>query len=413
MFHLIYLRFVFPLPNEPGPKRPLEIGERYSRQGNKVTVITSNCNFMTGAEIIPGGGLFAKQEENSLRYIRVKAVRNYRESMKRRLSNYALFTLLSLGAGIKAYDARYEKDTIIFVDISPPFAALGGYLLAKLRSNSHLVLEITDLPESVFELGMFSQPFWKKITDWFFKKFYQGADHIITLTPGAQKHLEDLGISGQKITTVTNWIDASREVRVSAETGEEIRSRQGWQDKFVLMYAGGHGKAYDLMTLIKAGELLKDNQKLKIVFMGTGEHKGEYQEYCRARQLAVCEFINPVPRNLLAVYLASADACINLFYPGDFWNKVIGHKIFDYFEAARPVIFVGDGDTAEIIRNAQGGIVVPPGNPLALSRAITAMMENRAETSEMGQRGYNYLRSQYDKEKILGRLDRVFQNFSR
>ena len=53
-FHLIYVRFAFPVLHEPGPKRPIEIIERYHLKGHRITVITSGGNYMTG-NIPPSG----------------------------------------------------------------------------------------------------------------------------------------------------------------------------------------------------------------------------------------------------------------------------------------------------------------------------------------------------------------------
>jgi len=405
--HLVYIRFAFPFPNEPGPKRPLEIVERYQSQGHRVTVITSSCNFMTGNINGNAGGKSIRRTENGIEYIRVAAVSKYRSSMVRRLMNYALFTVLAFLSGMKVCPRNCGK-TIILVDISPPFAALGGYILSRFRTKARLVLEVTDLPESVFELGMFNSPFFRWLTDRVFRHIYRVSDHIVTLTPGAERHIAGLGVARKKITTITNWVDSSEINIIEEQTIKEIRERHGWQDDFVVMYAGGHGKAYDLMTLIRAAESLKNMTGLKFVFMGEGERKKEYIQYCIERNLKSCDFIPPVPRNMLKAYLASADVCVNLFYKGDFWNKVIGHKIFDYFEAGCPIIFAGDGDTADIILRSKGGKVVQPENPEALSEAIVEMMNNMNETQQMGQRGRNYIKREFDKERLLSRLDPVF-----
>lgn len=406
--HLVYVRFAFPLPEEPGPKRPLEIVNRYQRMGHRITVITSSSNWMTGRIESKKKTLFSCHTENGMEFIRVAAIPKYRSSMFRRLLNYAVFTLLAFWAGTRILSKK-EENAIIFVDISPPFAVLGGYFLSRLRKKARLILEITDLPETVFELGMFDNIILKTVTGRVFRHIYKVSDQIIALTPGARRHIADLGISQDKITIVTNWLSDKENV-IANNVREKIRAKHGWQNHFVVMYAGGHGKAYDLMTLIKAAEILKDAPKLTIVFMGEGERKREYIQYCEDRDLTLCRFIAPVPRNMLGAYLASADVCVNLFYKGEFWNKVIGHKIIDYFEAGRPIIFAGDGDTADIIRQANGGNVVPPENPEELSRAILEMMENRDKIRQMGLRGRDYLKREYHKEKLLKRLDAVFLN---
>jgi hypothetical protein len=183
--------------------RPLKIVERYRAKGDQITVVTSNCNYMIGEKIRHEGGWLTEKVENGVRYIRVAAISGYRDSMRRRLLNYSQFALLSLIVGWRASQRENGKTTIM-VDISPLFVALAGYFLSHLQARSNLVLEITDLPESDFELEMFNKPFLRRLTDRVFRHIYRRADHIVTLTPGTKKHIEELGISGAKITTVAN-----------------------------------------------------------------------------------------------------------------------------------------------------------------------------------------------------------------
>lgn len=359
---------------------------------------------MTGEPNQKRGYLIEKRAERGIFFYRTRALKHYRRTLCRRLMNYALFTILAFCAGMRIKSNSDEKN-VIFVDISPPFAALGGYLLSRFKKNSKLVLEITDLPESVFKVGLFNRPFLRNITDQVFRHIYRNADHIVTLTPGAKRHIRDLGIDEEKIITVMNWANPETLQPVPLDEIKKIRSKHGWEDKFVILYAGGHGRAYDLMTLIRAAEKLRNRDDLRIIFMGEGERKKYYIEYCKKRKLDICEFLSPVARNDLRAYLASADVCVNLFYRDEFWGKVVGHKIFDYFEAGRPIIFAGHGDTAHIILKARGGKVVPPEDPDALTRAIVELMENREETNRMGERGRDYLMREFEREKMLKILD--------
>jgi glycosyltransferase involved in cell wall biosynthesis len=407
--NLLYVRFAFPMPDEPGPKRPLEIAEYMAALGYNISTITSAGNFMTGNSSSPRSWrLFHHARRGKVSYIYTYALPEYRKSMTRRLLNYAVFTVLAILGGLSA-KRIVNSETIVFVDISPPFAALGGYLLHRFMKRSRLVLEITDLPESAFAIGMFTTVWMKKVIIGVFRHIYRRSDMIVALTPGARRHIISQGIDPGRVKVVTNWISDSAVEDDRASGRSRVREKHNLGDKFVVMYTGGLGQAYDIMTWLRAAEKLRKYPHILCVLVGSGEKKQEYADFCRKRSLDNVLFIDPVPRRELGDYLAAADACINLFYPGDFWGMVIGHKIIDYLEAGRPVLFSGVGDTADIIEDAGAGIVVSPGDAEGLAKAMVQLAANPEKAREMGQNGARYLQGRYSKQSRLDRLRYIFE----
>lgn len=358
---------------------------------------------MTG-EIVKEKNVFTTLNEGVIiNLIGVPSVSRYRKTMTRRLFNYFLFTCFSFFDGYKLIN-RNERNVKILLNISPPFAVLSGYILSRFRKKASLILEVTDLPESVFELGMFNNKIIQRLTGKFYDHVYRKCDFIMPLTYGAARSIENRGIIKEKIVPIPNWINEDVGM---PNNFKEIREKNGWDDYFIVMYAGGHGKAYDLMTLIRAAELLEKEQDIKIVMLGDGERKKEYMRYCKERNIKSCEFYPPVSRNELRDNLAAADVCVNLFYQGDFWKNVVGHKIIDYLEVARPVIFCGIGETADIIKRSGGGIVVEPENAYELSRAIIELSKDKKACRIMGERGREFLKREFAREDLLQKLDRV------
>lgn len=358
---------------------------------------------MTGDIVKSNHSRITLDDDATVDLIGVPSVSRYRNNMTRRLFNYFLFTFFSFIAGFRLI-GRNDNDARILLNISPPFAVLSGYFLSRVRRKASLILEVTDLPESVFELDMFNHRLIRSMTKRFYDRAYRDSDFIIPLTYGVAREIEDKGISREKIIPIPNWINDDEGV---PDNAEEIRKKYGWNDDFIVMYTGGHGKAYDLMTLIKAAGLLEGQRGIRVVFFGDGEKKPEYMRYCEDRRIGMCEFHPPVPRDDLKEHLAAADVCVNLFYRGDFWKNVVGHKIIDYLEAGRAVIFCGVGETADIISRSDSGIVVEPENARMLSSAISRLIQDRQECRRMGERGRELLVWEYAREKMLRKLDGV------
>jgi hypothetical protein len=404
--HLLYLRYAFPLEHEPGPKRHLDIVRFMVIKGHPVSVISAATNFMTGDSGNPfRGRLFQAENIGGFQLIRVRTIKDYRSSVLRRISSYFGFSLLSCLRGFQFMFNMNRGPITILVDVSPVSAVVAAYLLSRFK-DVRLVLEVTDLPETIFALGLFNNSFARGGIAAFFRYVYDHSNAIIALTPGAKRHIEQQGVDSRKVYLIPNWFSDQKET-IHLNQICLLREEKGWKGKFVILYAGGHGLAYDLMTMIKAAKYLSNKKDIVFVFVGNGERKAEYVDYCTTHGLNNCQFLPPVSREEINKYIASADVCTNLFYQGSFWTRVVGHKIFDYFANAKPIIFAGEGDTADIIQNAGGGIVVEPGNIASFAEAVLSLYSDQKRATQMGLSGQCYLKEHYNKKQLLSDLEQI------
>lgn len=63
--------------------------------------------------------------------------------------------------------------------------------------------------------------------------------------------------------------------------------------------------------------------------------------------------------------------------------------------SAKPVIYVGEGEGARVMRESGGGIVIPPEDPERLAKTILELIANPEQCQAMGQRGRNYVIKHY------------------
>jgi len=62
-------------------------------------------------------------------------------------------------------------------------------------------------------------------------------------------------------------------------------------------------------------------------------------------------------------------------------------KISARMAAGKPVVFSGSGEGAKMVRQAKGGIVVPPQHPKALASPMRDFVTDRYGAEEMGRNG--------------------------
>lgn len=400
---MLYIRYAFPMASEPGPKRPLDLIHYLQARGCDITVVTCGANFMTGQRADSSSLLHATQYQG-IPVVSTLSLPSHRKSAARRILNYLLFASAAFWAALRWKPKHTGK--VVMADISPLFSTLPAYLLSLLRRDTKFVLEITDIPETIFAVRAVKNRFTERLVMHYVRRIYRQCSILIPLTKGAKKHLEHQGVPPEKLVLVSNWAGES-ENSFSAREIEEIRHEFGWQNRFVLLYAGGMGYAYDITTILKSAKLLQDLPNVLFAFVGEGERRKSYEEFCRANELTNCLFLPWQPRARLPLLIQAANVGLNAFYQDPFWNIFVGHKVFDYFENGCPILFSGSGETAELISDAGGGVSVPAESPEQLAQAVRTLAAEPERTKSMGMSAREFVRSHFKKDMILCRFTGV------
>ena len=104
------------------------------------------------------------------------------------------------------------------------------------------------------------------------KLLYGRARRVIAVTHGIQTRLVKGGLEPSKIELIPNG--ANTDLFMFSEAGRRsIRDKLRLTDKFVAMYAGIHGIAQGLETLLQAADLLRERNDITFVFIGEGPRK--------------------------------------------------------------------------------------------------------------------------------------------
>ena len=51
-------------------------------------------------------------------------------------------------------------------------------------------------------------------------------------------------------------------------------------------------------------------------------------------------------------------------------------SVLEAFASGLPVVSTGTGDIANMVRDGDTGLIVPPGDPCAMAKAVTSLLEN-------------------------------------
>ena len=107
--------------------------------------------------------------------------------------------------------------------------------------------------------------------------------------------------------------------------------------------------------------------------MGSGAREAELVQQAKAMNLRNAIFAGEHKVREIPHWLARADVCISSLLPEPYLEKILSVKIFEYLACGKPVVGAHSGESARVLMESGGGLVVPPSDAQAMAGAIRAL----------------------------------------
>ena len=399
---ILFLTYHFPLPGEPGAARPWVTASLLTELGHEVTVITAGTHYMTGEDTrYLGSGLWSREQVGDVRVVKTFAVLHHRRSLARRLANNLCYAALALPAGLAA-----GRSDVVLTATDPPFILPVGYMLARAH-RARLVLDERDLyPDTAIALGYVRRRWIIRSMERWQAFFRKRSARIIAATPGICRLLVGKGVLAERISVFPNV----PEILCPCNAPGWLAPRVG--SEFRVVYVGKFGRANEFFTILEAAQKLMLRAPLvRFLLVGEGERRRECMAFCLERKITNVKFLPPQPRASVPELIRSSHVGIQAFDPNPFWECALSTKIFDYLLNRRPVVFAGIGDTADLIRQSGGGIVVPPREAEAFADAIMTLYEDPDLCRKMGAEGDAFVRARFSRAEMTRRLSTALEEW--
>jgi glycosyltransferase involved in cell wall biosynthesis len=355
-----------------------------------VTIVASELSYLSGQRMTFGGELASEQNIAGIRVLRTYTYAALHRSFVWRVVSFLSFMLCSFLASMRV------KDIDLVMGTSPPiFQAVSAWLVALLRMKPFL-LEIRDLwPEFAVDMGVLKNSVLIGLSRWLEKFLYKTADHLLVNSPAYETYVIGKGIRPEKISLVSNGVDPGK--FNPEEKCEGVRQGLGLKGKFVVTYAGALGLANDIPTLLKAAERLGQEKDIHFLLVGDGKERRNLESWAKAHGLMNVTFTGPRPKSEMPQILGASDACVAILQNIPMFRMTYPNKVFDYMAAARPTILAIDGVIREVVEKAQAGIFVPPGDDVALAKAVESLACDPSKAQAMGLAGREYVARHFNR----------------
>ena len=388
-------------PGASGGSRFNELARLWSDAGHDVTVVAGTVDYATGQ--VPEryhGRWTTVEQDGPVRVIRCWVPPTYAKGYAGRAGVFAGFTASAATAVLQA-----PRPDVIVATSPPLLAVLPGMFAARRGGGVPWVFEMRDLwPESAITTGVLAAG--SRIAQTLYaieRQAAKDADLINVLTPAFRDDLLRRGLAtADKILFVPNGADVSRFSPGPADPA--VRASFGWGDRFVVMYAGAHGRANALDQLVGAAERLRDRPDILIASVGDGPERARLADLVRQKDLKNLVFHGARPKDDMPAIVRACDVGAAVLQDNPTFRTVYPNKVFDYMACARPTLLGIDGVARQlVVDEAHAGVFVPPEDPAALAAAIRALADDPTRRAAMGASGHAWVHANATREALATR----------
>lgn len=399
---ILYLSQYFPPEVGATQTRAYEMARHLVRAGHEVTMLAEIPNHPSG--VIPPqyrDKLFERERVEGIDVIRVWVKASPEKNFRNRMLFYLSYMVGAILAGLLLARRRYD---VIYATSPPLFAGGAGVALSLLR-RARFVFEVRDLwPESAVALGELRS---QRAITWathLEKICYNRAVRIVVVTEGIERRLRERGLPADKLWLVPNGSNTAL-FQKRPEEGARLRCELGLEGKFIALYAGIHGLAQGMETLVEAARLLQAESEIHFLFVGEGPKKADVVALKKAYGLDNLTLLAERPMAEMPAFLSAANVALVPLRRLELFQGALPSKMFDAWACACPVVLSIAGEAQRVMEEAQGGIFVEPEDAAGIAGAVLYLRDHPDEAARLGANGRRYVEKHYSRERMAQRLE--------
>lgn len=383
-----------------------DICTEWVKRGYKVTVITGIPNYPQG-KYYSGYGLFKKRKEiyNGIEIIRIPLIPRGKNAIMLAL-NYLSFVIS--GFFWKVF-TKIKADYVFIFEVSPMTQALPGVWYAKKRKIP-CYLYVTDLwPENVEIVAGIKNKYALNSIGMMVDYIYKRCDRIFTSSKSFVKEINNRGIAKNKIEF---WPQYAEDFYFPFDKNKVSLDEISKDGNFNIIFAGNIGVAQGLDILPKTAQILKSkNTKVRFNIVGDGRFKETLISMTNESNVSdMFNFIKKQSPTRIPEFMAACDATLICLSKSKVFSITLPAKTQSCMACGIPIIVSADGEIQDVIKDANAGVCSEAGNAEMLAmRIIELESKSKEELLQMGKNAYEYGKLNFDKNKLLTRMDKVLQ----
>jgi glycosyltransferase involved in cell wall biosynthesis len=223
----------------------------------------------------------------------------------------------------------------------------------------------------------------------FRRKALQNCRKLIAISSRVKHILEKNGLSD--VTVIHNPVDF------------ETFKPEKFRDTKKILFIGRLDYGKGIETLIKAAAQARKDVEFNLVFAGTG-HENRFKKMAQEHKIPI-EFLGKVDHKDVPEVIHNSDLIVASFER----VEAFGRAVSEAAACGRAVITTDIAGCVDIVEDGRSGMIVPPGNPEALSKAIVGLVSDKEKLAAMGMEGRRIVEDRLDEEVLIEKLTNVYE----
>ncbi len=318
------------------------------------------------------------------------------------IANYVSFIVTASIFGPWLF--RKKNFDVIFVFApSPILQAIPAMVLAKLK-NARLVTWIQDLwPESLSATGFVKSNILLALVSQVVRWIYRHNDLLLVQSEAFLAPVRQMA-GKTPVTFHPNPGDLEY-----LDSPSNDCSKISFGQNFNVVFTGNLGKAQALETIIEAATLLKEEQQISFVLVGSGSRSEWLSQMVVKRSLNNVRLPGRFPLSDMPFIMEQASVLLVSLNRSPIMSLTIPSKIQAYLAAGKPIIASLDGEGARVVQLAGAGLTCPAENAKSLAEAVKKLRAMSVEQREqMGKNGRKYYLENFEPKMLAKKLLRIF-----
>lgn len=280
-------------------------------------------------------------------------------------------------------------------------------LVLDLHENRPEIMKFYKHVQSLLGRVLIYPSVWKKHE----YRAIKSADQIVVVTEEAKAYyVDEVGVNPAKIISLPNTVRKGFYEQQTINVADVER----FKDDFVVLYVGETGLRRGLLTAIAALNLLKSKiPNIKLVIVGKSSTDHVLKQYVKQLKLEdYVSFEGWQNFETFPAYIEASSVCISPLHRNIHHDTTYANKIFQYMSMGKPVVVSDCPAQANVVNDANAGLVIRAEEPEELVGAIMRLYNNPDESERFGRNGKQFVRENFSWEKNSLALTELYKKIS-
>ena len=191
-------------------------------------------------------------------------------------------------------------------------------------------------------------------------------------------------------------------VRFIKGDGSSVRNETGWQDKYIIGWAGRLTPVKDCATFLDAAAIIRDCcEEARFIVAGDGEQRAMLQQ--RAHNLNLDGILVFLGNR---TDMPSVMSAMDIFVLSSL-NEGFGRVIVEAWASETAVVSTSVGGTIDVIEDTVSGILVPPSKPKFIAEEVCKLLKKKGLRDRLIRNGFE--RAQlFDTRLMVEKFEKIY-----